>query len=107
MDRISFNDEQCHLMSHDRTRRPTNARDKAEALFKPAVPKAPEAPAKRATIPGAREAVTLRLDSAVLEHFQSAGPGWQDRINDALRQAAGLGGEESLKPGELDSSKDG
>jgi uncharacterized protein (DUF4415 family) len=25
----------------------------------------------------------------VLEHFQEGGPGWQDRINDALRKAAG------------------
>jgi uncharacterized protein (DUF4415 family) len=26
----------------------------------------------------------------VLEHFQDEGPGWQDRINAALRAAAGL-----------------
>jgi uncharacterized protein (DUF4415 family) len=25
----------------------------------------------------------------VLEHFQEGGPGWQDRINAALRKAAG------------------
>jgi uncharacterized protein (DUF4415 family) len=25
----------------------------------------------------------------VLEHFREGGPGWQDRINDALRKAAG------------------
>tara|TARA_R110002020_G_scaffold262450_1_gene476908 strand:+ start:354 stop:482 length:129 start_codon:yes stop_codon:yes gene_type:complete len=40
--------------------------------------------------------VTLRLDRAVLEHFQDDGPGWQDRINDALRIAAGLDGAGSL-----------
>ena len=34
--------------------------------------------------------VTLRLDRAVLEHFQEDGPGWQDRVNAALRAAAGL-----------------
>jgi len=43
-----------------------------------------EAPAS-AAIPGIRESVTLRIDSAVLEHFQKDGPGWQDRINDALK----------------------
>ena len=32
-----------------------------------------------------RESVTLRLDSTVLEHFQKDGPGWQDRINAALK----------------------
>jgi uncharacterized protein (DUF4415 family) len=25
----------------------------------------------------------------VLEYFQEGGPGWQDRMNDALRKAAG------------------
>lgn len=84
-------------MSIDRTRRPTSARDKAEALFKPAAPKAPAPAEKRPAIPGAKELVSLRLDRDVLEHFQSAGPGWQDRINDALRQAAGLAG---LTPGD-------
>ena len=29
--------------------------------------------------------VSIKLDSAILEHFQKDGPGWQDRINDALR----------------------
>ncbi|RDJ20836.1 hypothetical protein DWF00_24605 [Bosea caraganae] len=96
-------------MTHDRTRRPVNARDKAEALFKPAAPKAPVSLDKRPVIPGAREAVSLRIDTAVLEHFQSGGPGWQDRINDALRQAAGLAetGDGGLEPGELNSSNDG
>jgi uncharacterized protein (DUF4415 family) len=37
--------------------------------------------------------VSLRLDRAVLEHFQDDGPGWQDRINAALRRVAGLDGE--------------
>ena len=30
---------------------------------------------------------TLRLDADVLEHFRSAGDGWQTRINAALRSA--------------------
>ncbi len=33
-----------------------------------------------------REAVTLRLDRAVLAHFRAGGPGWQTRINDALKK---------------------
>ncbi len=32
--------------------------------------------------------VTLRLDQDVLDHFRSSGPGWQTRINDALRGVA-------------------
>lgn len=35
-------------------------------------------------------AVNLRLDADVLEHFRKSGPGWQTRINEALRKAAGL-----------------
>ena len=31
----------------------------------------------------------LRIDRDVLDFFQEDGPGWQDRINAALRKAAG------------------
>lgn len=34
--------------------------------------------------------VSLRLDDAVIEHFRKDGPGWQTRVNEALRKAAGL-----------------
>lgn len=94
-------------MNNDRTtRRPTSARDNAEALFKPSAPKI-SAPAaeKRIVVPGAKEMVTLRIDSEVLAHFQDGGPGWQDRINQVLRQAMPTVGE-GLKPGELNSSND-
>jgi uncharacterized protein (DUF4415 family) len=37
-----------------------------------------------------KEQVTLRIDRDVLDHFQEGGPGWQDRINAALRKATGL-----------------
>ena len=38
----------------------------------------------------AKRAVSLRLDQAVIDHFRAGGPGWQSRINAALRKAAGL-----------------
>jgi len=31
--------------------------------------------------------VSLRLDADVLEKFKATGPGWQTRINEALRRA--------------------
>ncbi|MGE7371328.1 BrnA antitoxin family protein [Neorhizobium sp. NPDC001467] len=65
-------------------RRPANPKDAAEALFAPAKKVAAPAVEKRAP-PAVKEQVTLRLDSAVIEYFQEGGPGWQDRINDALR----------------------
>lgn len=37
-----------------------------------------------------KEAVNLRLDADVLRFFRDTGPGWQTRINEALRRAAGL-----------------
>jgi uncharacterized protein (DUF4415 family) len=65
-------------------RRPVSAKDAAEALFKPV--KKPAAPAvERRAPPEARELVSIKLDSTVLEFFQQGGPGWQDRINDTLR----------------------
>jgi uncharacterized protein (DUF4415 family) len=76
----------------DQPRRPrtlNDARTEAEAAFKKTITKVPEAPPKTAALPGVKELVSLRIDQDVLEHFQEGGPGWQDRINDALRKAAG------------------
>ncbi len=77
----------------DQPRRPrtlNDARTEAEAAFKKVTTKPVEAPQKTVAVPGVKEQVTLRIDQDVLEHFQSGGPGWQDRINAALRKAAGL-----------------
>ena len=35
--------------------------------------------------------LSLRLDAEVIEGFRATGPGWQSRINDALRTHLGLG----------------
>jgi uncharacterized protein (DUF4415 family) len=72
------------------TRRPTSAIDRAEAAFKSATSPAEAPVAKAVTPPAGKELVSLRLDRDVLEHFQDDGPGWQERINAALRVAAGL-----------------
>jgi uncharacterized protein (DUF4415 family) len=67
-------------------RRPTDPMKAAEALFKPTAPKFPEPSAKATSLPGVKETVTLRLDQDVLEFFREDGPGWQDRINAALKK---------------------
>ena len=36
-----------------------------------------------------KQQVTLRIERSVLDHFKAAGPGWQTRINDALKRAIG------------------
>lgn len=71
-------------------RRTGSTFERAEAAFKSATTKPVEATPKPMTVPEGKELVSLRLDRAVLEHFQDDGPGWQDRINAALRAAAGL-----------------
>jgi uncharacterized protein (DUF4415 family) len=71
-------------------RRPDTMRDAAEAAFKKATtPKPLEPMPKAPSIPGAKEMVSLRIDRDVLDFFQEDGPGWQERINAALRKAAG------------------
>jgi uncharacterized protein (DUF4415 family) len=75
-------------MADDR-RRPMGTRDTAEAAFKKATVKPADLPPPKPAIPNAKEMVSLRLDREVLDHFQAAGPGWQDRINDALRKVVG------------------
>ena len=71
------------------TRRTTDSRQTAEMAFKAATTKPAESAPKAPSLPGAKELVSLRIDCDVLDHFQEAGPGWQDRINAALRAAAG------------------
>lgn len=63
-------------------------RDAAEAMFKSVTTKPVELPPvpKAPVVPNAKETVSLRIDRDVLDFFQADGPGWQDRINAALRK---------------------
>ena len=71
-------------------RRPNDPRAAAEAAFRKATAPQPlDLPAAPPAVPGAREMVSLRIDRDVLDFFQADGPGWQERINAALRKAAG------------------
>jgi uncharacterized protein (DUF4415 family) len=72
-----------------RPRTLSDARTEAEAAFKRVTAPVAEAPAKKPVLPGVKELVSLRIDQDVLEHFREGGPGWQERINAALRKAAG------------------
>lgn len=44
------------------------------------------APAKTHAVAGVKQIVTIRLDVDMLEWFKSAGPGYQTRINQVLRE---------------------
>lgn len=70
--------------------------DEQWARMRPAYQVHPEFVAKwlrrkrgRPPVETPKKQVTLRLDQDVIEHFRSGGPGWQSRINEALRKAAG------------------
>ncbi len=84
-------------MNNDRSPKRPSARAAAEAVFSKPTPKAAPAP-KPPVIPGARELVSLRIDQDVLAYFQEGGTGWQERVNRALRAAAGLDRKVDVKP---------
>jgi uncharacterized protein (DUF4415 family) len=72
------------------SRRPTSdTRAAAEKAFREVTTRQPELPPKTHALPHVKHTVTLRIDQDVLDFFQQEGPGWQDRINAALRKAAG------------------
>lgn len=85
-------------------RRPADPMAAAEAAFKPARKPAPFVHG----VPGPRELVSIRIDRDVLDYFRADGPGWQDRINAALRKAAGTTGstDEGKRPEELNATND-
>jgi len=58
------------------------------AEFRKAWDKASKVGRPRSTNP--KKAVNLRLDADVVAHFRATGPGWQTRINVALRKVAHL-----------------
>jgi uncharacterized protein (DUF4415 family) len=74
---------------NNRRNAPPDSRSLAEKAFKAITTKPADLPVEKAAVPGAKETVSLRLDRDVLDFFQADGPGWQDRINAALRKVAG------------------
>jgi uncharacterized protein (DUF4415 family) len=44
----------------------------------------------RPAVENPRQQISIRLDPDVIEHYKAAGKGWQSRMNDDLRKAAGL-----------------
>lgn len=70
---------------------PDDAPELDEAWFEQADVKFGGRIISRGRPPGSsKNLVSIRLDDAVLAHFKQGGPGWQTRINEALRKAAGL-----------------
>lgn len=50
----------------------------------------------RPKVASPKVSTTLRLDADVIERFRAGGPGWQSRINGALREWLAAGRREPL-----------
>jgi uncharacterized protein (DUF4415 family) len=70
MGRIAMNKEYVHEWDQ-----PAARNDESEG-----------APVKTHAVAGVKQIVTIRLDVDMLEWFKSAGPGYQTRINQVLRE---------------------
>ena len=44
----------------------------------------------RPPVENPRQQISVRLDPDVIKHYKKTGKGWQSRMNEALREAAGL-----------------
>ena len=61
------------------------------ALWDPDSPLLEEVEARRSGwLPRGKRLATVKLDQEVVDFFVKDGPGWHERINAALRKAAGL-----------------
>lgn len=69
-------------MTPDMIKRLRPFEEKEKAFWRKALGRPPsEAP---------KQAVSLRLDQDVIAHYKKSGPGWQSRMNEALRKQAKL-----------------
>jgi uncharacterized protein (DUF4415 family) len=67
--------------------------DRAEMTVGGKVVRAATGTVKRAGRPKSaepKEHVNIRLSAAVIRHFKAGGPGWQTRIDEALKKVVGL-----------------
>jgi uncharacterized protein (DUF4415 family) len=69
--------------------------DEMASRMRPAIEVAPEIVAAYRRWRGPQRAptkqlVSIRLDREVVAHFRKRGPGWQQRVNEALRKVARL-----------------
>lgn len=44
----------------------------------------------RPALAEAKQLVSLRLDAEIVRRLRASGPGWQSRVNDALKRVVGL-----------------
>jgi uncharacterized protein (DUF4415 family) len=70
---------------------PDDAPEWTDEMFDRAEIRIGERVIRRGRPPGsAKRPMSLRIDQEVIDHFRAGGPGWQSRMNEALRKAAGL-----------------
>ena len=67
-----------------------DAPELTDAQLKAAILEIGGRPVGRPKLDRPKRAVNLRLDADIVDAFRAEGAGWQTRMNDALRKAAGL-----------------
>jgi uncharacterized protein (DUF4415 family) len=70
---------------------PDDAPEWTDAMFDRAEIRIGDTVVRRGRPPGSTKTqVSLRLDDDVIAAFRAQGPGWQSRMNEALRKSAGV-----------------
>lgn len=70
---------------------PDDAPELTDEWFEKATFRIGETVIRRGRPPGETKAhISLRIDKEVLARFREGGPGWQSRMNEALKKAVGL-----------------
>lgn len=82
---VVFDDDNPEWTAEDFAR--AKRGDDIPAAIRAAFPKAARGRPIGSTSANTKKPVTLRLDPDVLEGWRNTGPGWQSRMNDALRAA--------------------
>jgi uncharacterized protein (DUF4415 family) len=94
------------MVEPPRRRSSRDPREAAEAVFRKAAAPSPLSAERKTALPRVKEQVTLRIDRDVLDFFQKDGPGWQERIVETLREAAGVSGGGGMSIDKLNASND-
>jgi uncharacterized protein (DUF4415 family) len=65
---------------------PDDAPDTSTPEWRAKFDSAPVMRGGRPKLANPKQQTTIRLDADVMHHFRAGGPGWQSRINQALRE---------------------
>ena len=83
---FDFDPDEAPELTPERAARLRPGHDVLPEYILAQLPRSPGRPRK----PSPKIQVTLRLDAEVIDFYKAGGPGWQSRMNAALRKGAGF-----------------